>query len=230
MPPLNLVADYGGGTMVLVSGVLAALVARGRTGQGQVVDAAMAEGAAMLSTPLHAYMAAGLWRDARGDNLLDGGAPFYDTYETADRRHVAVGCLEPQFFAEFARLLPLGQRFVTRQYDRASWEDMRTAIAARFLQRTRDEWAGLFADADACVAPVLTLAEAKDHPHNRARGAFATVGNLERPAPVPRFSRTPTSAAQPPGESRGSLAAALARFGLSPQETEALARRGIVGQ
>src|SRR5690606_14929302 len=172
-----------------VGGVLAALVERARTGKGQMVDAAMVEGAAMLTAPLHAYGAAGLWQDARGVNLLDGGAPFYDTYETADGRHVAVGCLEPQFFAEFARLLPLDERFVHIQYDRAAWQDMRAAVASRFLQKTREEWAKTFADSDACVAPVLSLAEAKDHPHIRARRTFARAGALERPAPAPRFSR-----------------------------------------
>lgn len=230
VPPLNLVADYGGGTMMLVSGILAALVERGRTGKGQVVDAAMVEGAAMLSAPLHAYMAAGLWQDRRGDNLLDGGAPFYDTYETADRRHVAVGCLEPHFFAAFARLLPLDDHFVERQFDRAVWQNMRSAIAGRFLTRTRDEWSIVFAETDACVAPVLTLTEAKDHPHNRARKTFVKAGALERPAPAPRFSRTPSAPALPPDENREPLASILARFGLSAQETEGLVRSGIVGQ
>jgi alpha-methylacyl-CoA racemase len=230
LPPLNLVADYGGGTMMLVAGVLAALIERGRTGKGQVVDAAMVEGAAMLSAPLHAYMAAGLWQDARGVNLLDGGAPFYDTYETADRRHVAVGCLEPQFFAEFARLLPLGERFVHGQYDRGLWQDMRAAIAGRFLVKTRDDWTKIFADSDACVAPVLSLAEAKDHPHNRARRTFAKAGALERPAPAPRFSRTPSAIADPPGDNRELLAAALRRFGLTAEETEGLVSSGILVQ
>ncbi|MGN6306664.1 MAG: CaiB/BaiF CoA transferase family protein [Mesorhizobium sp.] len=228
LPPLNLVADYGGGTMMLVGGVLAALVECARTGKGQVVDAAMVEGAAMLTAPLHAYRAAGLWQDARGVNLLDGGAPFYDTYETADRRHVAVGCLEPQFFAEFARLLPLDERFVRSQYDRSLWQDMRAAIAGRFLLKTRDDWTKIFADSDACVAPVLSLAEAKDHPHNRARRTFANAGALERPAPAPRFSRTPSAIAGPPGDGREPLAAALARFGLTVEETEGLVSSGIL--
>nr|WP_292836024.1 CaiB/BaiF CoA-transferase family protein [Mesorhizobium sp.] len=230
VPPLNLVADYGGGTMMLVSGMLAALVARDRTGKGQVVDAAMVEGAAMLTAPLHAYMAAGLWRDARGENLLDGGAPFYGTYETADGRHVAVGCLEPQFFAEFVRLLPLDRSFLARQYDRATWEAMRSAIAARFLLKTRDDWAEIFADSDACVAPVLSLAEAKDHPHNRARRTFTRVGGLDRPAPAPRFSGTPAVAATVPDANRRPLASVLARFGFSAAETEGLVRSGILGQ
>ena len=127
VPPLNLMADYGGGAMFLIAGVLAALFERQRSGKGQVVDAAMIEGASMLAAPTYALMAAGLWQDRRGDNLLDGGAPFYDTYETADGRHVAIACLEPQFFAEFARLLPLDAGFAARQYDRGSWNAMRSA-------------------------------------------------------------------------------------------------------
>jgi len=230
MPPLNLVADYGGGAMMLLSGILAALVARGVSGAGQVVDAAMSEGAAMLTAPIHALMASGLWQDTRGSNLLDGGAPFYDTYETADGRHVAVGCLEPQFFAEFAQLLPLEERFVAGQYDRATWPAMRASIAARIAERSRDEWAETFANTDACVAPVLSLTEAANHPHNRARNAFVKVGALTRPAPAPRFSQTPSVAARPPVESAASMTVQLSRWGIMAEEIDALASSGILGQ
>jgi alpha-methylacyl-CoA racemase len=231
VPPLNLVADYGGGTMMLLSGVLAALFSRARTGKGQVVDASMVEGAAMLSAPLHAYMAAGLWRDARGENLLDGGAPFYDTYETSDGGHVAVGCLEPRFFAEFAHLLPLDRRFVAGQYDRALWGDMRQAIAAGLRQRTRDDWTAHFARSDACVAPVLSLGEAADHPHNRAREAFVEVGPLRRPAPSPRFSGTPSApAGQPSGNREGQASQMLERFGLGGEEIKTLVKSGAIRQ
>lgn len=224
VPPLNLVADYGGGTMMLLSGVLAALFSRARTGKGQVIDASMVEGAAMLSAPLHAYMAAGLWRDARGENLLDSGAPFYDTYETADGRHVAVGCLEPRFFAEFARLLPLDAHFVAGQYDRALWDEMRKAIAGRMLRRTRDDWAAHFAGSDACVAPVLSLGEAGGHPHNRARGTFIESGRLHRPAPSPRFSGTPSTAAAAPSLADSDPSRVLTRFGLEGDDIEALVK------
>jgi alpha-methylacyl-CoA racemase len=173
VPPLNLVADYGGGAMMLIAGVLAALFQRSRSGKGQVTDAAMVEGASMLATPIHAFMATGLWSDKRGSNLLDSGAPFYDTYGTADGRYVAVGCLEPQFFAEFARLLPLDERFIRSQYDTTSWPQMRTSIADRIRQQMRDDWAAVFAGTDACVAPVLSLREARDHPHTRARNGDA---------------------------------------------------------
>ncbi|RWC27710.1 MAG: CoA transferase [Mesorhizobium sp.] len=229
VPPLNLVADYGGGAVMLVAGALAALFERSRSGRGQVIDAAMTEGASMLTTPVHALMAAGLWSGMRGANLLDSGAPFYDTYETADARHVAVGCLEPRFFAEFARLLPLDERFVRGQYDRTLWPQMRAAIVDRVGQKTRDDWDRLFAATDACVAPVLSLREARDHPHNRARNAFVTSGALERPAPAPRFSRSrPTLAAMPADYDR-QAATVLARFGLPEIETEALVKSGVIG-
>ncbi|MGB3389060.1 MAG: CaiB/BaiF CoA-transferase family protein, partial [Pseudaminobacter sp.] len=227
VPPLNLVADYGGGTMFLVTGILAALLEHTRSGKGQVVDTAMVEGAAMLSAPTHAYMAAGIWQDRRGQNLLDGGAPFYDTYETADGRHIAVACLEPQFFAEFARLLPLDPHFVAAQYDRSQWQQMRAAITQRVYEKTRDEWVELFEVSDACVAPVLSLAEAPGHKHNRARQTFAEAGALTRPAPAPRFSRTPATMA-----SGGAVQAdaVLERLGLSKAELEALAKSGVLAR
>ncbi|UVK40875.1 CoA transferase [Mesorhizobium sp. AR10] len=229
VPPLNLVADYGGGAMMLIAGALAALFQRSRTGKGQVIDAAMVEGASMLATPVHALMAAGLWSDTRGANVLDSGAPFYDTYETADGRHIAVGCLEPRFFAEFAKLLPLDERFVRGQYDRTLWREMRAAIADRVRQKSRDDWAGLFAETDACVAPVLSLREARDHPHNRARNAFVKAGGLERPAPAPRFSGSQPTPATMPADDNCRPAIVLARFGIAESETEALVRSGLIG-
>ena len=229
VPPLNLVADYGGGAMMLIAGVLAALFQRSRSGNGQVIDAAMVEGASRLATPVHAMMAAGLWSDTRGANLLDSGAPFYDTYATADGRHIAIGCLEPRFFAEFAKLLPLDAHFVRGQYDRSAWPDMRAAIADRVRQKARDDWASLFAETDACVAPVLSLREARDHPHNRARNAFTTMGAFERPAPTPRFSGAQSTLAAAPTEHECEPATVLARFGIAKSETEALVKAGLVG-
>jgi alpha-methylacyl-CoA racemase len=230
VPPLNLVADQGGGAMMLIAGVLAALFQRSRSGKGQVIDASMIEGASMLAAPIHAYMAAGLWSDRRGENLLDSGAPFYDTYETADARHIAVGCLEPRFFVEFARLLPLDGHFVGSQYERSSWPAMRAAIAARVKEKTRDEWAGLFAATDACVAPVLSMVEAKSHPHNRARQSFVKSGQLERPAPSPRFPQGPRAPAATPATADRSQASILTRFGLSEEEIGALAKAGVLGR
>lgn len=229
VPPLNLVADQGGGAMMLIAGVLAALFQRSLTGKGQVIDASMTEGASMLAAPIHAYMAAGLWNDRRGENLLDSGAPFYDTYETQDGKHIAVGCLEPRFFTEFARLLPLDGLFVGGQYDKSLWPAMRAAIAGRVKEKTRDEWAELFAATDACMAPVLSLVEARHHPHNRARQSFVKSGRLERPAPAPRFSQGPQVLAAVPTAADRQPAGILARLGLSEQEIEALAKAGVLG-
>ncbi|TIN25301.1 MAG: CoA transferase [Mesorhizobium sp.] len=228
VPPLTFVADYGGGAMMLIAGVLAALFQRSRTGKGEVIDAAMVEGASMLAVPLHALMAAGLWSETRGENLLDSGAPFYDTYETADGEHIAIGCLEPQFFAEFARLLPLDERFASGQYDKTLWPPMRTAIADRVRQKSRDDWDLLFAQTDACVAPVLSLQEAKHHPHNRARNAFVTAGAFERPAPAPRFSGSQPTPATKPAHNDLAPSTVLARFGLAKTEIDDLVKSGLL--
>ncbi|KQU78881.1 carnitine dehydratase [Mesorhizobium sp. Root102] len=228
IPPLNLVADYGGGAMMLIAGMLAALFQRSRTGKGEVIDAAMVEGASMLAVPLHALMAAGLWSEKRGTNLLDSGAPFYDTYETSDGRHIAIGCLESQFFAEFANLLPLDERFVSGRYDKALWPPMRAAIADRVRQKSRDDWDLLFAQTDACVAPVLSLQEAKHHPHNRARNAFVTAGAFERPAPAPRFSGSQPTPVTMPGDEDLSPATILARFGFAKAEIDDLVKSGLL--
>jgi alpha-methylacyl-CoA racemase len=225
VPPLNLVADFGGGTMFLLTGLLAALVERGISGKGQVVDAAMIDGVAMLTAPFHSFMATGFWQDRRGSNLLDTGAPFYDTYETSDRKHIAVGCLEPQFFAEFARLLPLDDSFVARQYDVTCWPQMRAAIDARLREKTRDEWAEIFEPTDACVAPVLSLKEATVHPHNAARGTFEAREGFTRPSPAPRFSRTPAAIAGMREFSRE----ALLRSNLNEARISELERAGVIG-
>jgi alpha-methylacyl-CoA racemase len=225
VPPLNLIADYGGGAMFLVAGVLAALIARQRSGRGEVVDAAMVDGAAMLAAPVRAMLAAGLWREGRGKNLLDGGAPFYDTYETADGGYVAVACLEPKFFAEFARLLPLDPRYAALQHDRRAWEEMRAAIAVRFLSKPRSDWQEIFAGSDACVAPVLSLAEAAA---NSERDAG--IGSFERPAPAPRFSHSRTQPAAAPDGAALDPARILAGFGIGEAELERLAANGALAR
>ena len=227
VPPLNLLADYAGGTMFALTGILAALVERGVTGRGKVVDVAMIDGASMLAAPYFGFLAASFWKEGRGSNLLDGGAPFYETYETADGGHVAVACLEPQFFAVFAQLLPLPEDLAAAQYDRAKWPAMRAAIAARFGQKTRDEWSAIFATTDACVAPVLSFAEAPLHPHNAARGAHSQVGELTRPTPAPRFDGAASAPASPPMRD---AAATLAGFGVDDEETARLVGAGIVGR
>lgn len=202
--PLNLVADFGGGSMFLVTGVLAALVERAGSGQGQVVDVAMVDGVSQLMSMTWAMWGAGGWRDERASNLLDGGAPFYDTYACADGRWVAVGAIEPQFYAQLVAGLGLaapGTAALPGQYD--DWPATRAAFTAAFATRSRDEWAELFAGTDACVTPVLSLAEAPDGAHLVARGTLVRDGAAVRPAPAPRFSRTPGAVAVPAAPAAG---------------------------
>jgi alpha-methylacyl-CoA racemase len=187
-PPLNLVGDFGGGSMYLVVGILAALWERERTGQGQVVDAAIVDGTSSLAQQFWMLRALGAWTDERAANLLDSGAPFYDTYRCADGRYVAVGALEPQFYATLLAGLGLADEGLPAQLDRDSWPVLRKRFATIFATRTRDAWAETFAGMDACVTPVLTFAEAAEHPHLRARGTIVTVDGTPRAAPAPRFS------------------------------------------
>ena len=197
VPPLNLVGDYGGGALYLAFGVMAALHERQRSGRGQVVDAAMVDGAASLASIFWGLRAAGQWDAPRGENLLDGGAPFYDTYETADGRHISLAALEPKFFAPLAEALGLETRFVQRQYDRRLWPELRGAMTAAVKQRTHRQWCERLEGTDACFAPVLNFEEAAAHPHAQARGAFVTVDGVQQPAPAPRFSRTPAAHPRP---------------------------------
>jgi len=188
-PPLNLLGDFAGGSMFLLTGVLAALWERERSGLGQVVDASIVDGTASLTAFVHGVRAAGIWRDERGVNALDTGAPYYDVYETADGEWMAVGAIEPAFFAELVRLLELDD--VPQQHDEDQWPRLREALAARFRRRTRDEWAGVFAGTDACVAPILSFAEAAEHPQLADRQTLVVRDGVLQPAPAPRFSRTP---------------------------------------
>ncbi|WP_435214084.1 CaiB/BaiF CoA transferase family protein [Streptomyces sp. bgisy034] len=197
--PANLVGDYAGGALYLVVGVLAALHHARATGAGQVVDAAIVDGTSHLSAMIHGMLAAGGWQDRRGANLLDGGCPYYGTYETADGRYMAVGALEPQFYDEFLRLLGV-EDFASARKDFSRWGELRDAVAARFKSRTRDEWTAVFEDSDACVAPVLSLREAPRHPHLAARGTFTDHGGIIQPAPAPRFSATPTAVRTGPAQ------------------------------
>ena len=228
VPPLNLVGDFGGGGMLLALGVVAALLEAGRSGRGQVVDAAMVDGAALLTTQVHELLAAGLWSDRRGANLLDGSAPFYAVYETADGRHLAVGALEPRFYAELLERVGLGGEDLPAQLDRDGWPVLRERLAAQFRTRTRDEWCRLLEGTDACVAPVLSLVEAPAHPHNQARGTFVDVGGVVQPAPAPRFSRTPCAHPHPPAGPGGDPGQALAAWGLSPDEVERYRAAGAI--
>jgi len=228
IPPLNLVGDYGGGGMLLAVGVLAALLHARATGEGQVIDAAMVDGSALLAVSHHGHMAEGWWEDRRESNLLDGAAPFYTTYETKDGKHVAVGALEPQFFAELVRLLGIDPETLPAQMDRERWPEMRRVFAARFASRTRDEWAEHFADTDACVAPVLGLSEAPHHPHSRARGTFVELDDILQPGPAPRFSVTPTSVESPPVVPGADTEAILGELGYEPEEISMLRGSGAV--
>ena len=188
--PLNLVGDYGGGGMLLAFGVVCGILEARRSGQGQVVDAAMVEGAALLSSLIHGLRAAGQWTDEPGTNLLDSGAHFYEVYKTSDGQYIAVGALEPQFYAELLRLLEIDPQSAP-QWDRARWPELKERFAALFAGRTREEWAELFEEAEACVTPVLSMGEAPGHRHNRARATFLERGGITQPGPAPRFSHTP---------------------------------------
>jgi alpha-methylacyl-CoA racemase len=229
LAPLNLVGDFGGGGMLLAVGVLAALLERERSGRGQMVDAAMVDGSALLASFIHGLRAAGAWQDQRGSNVLDSGAPFYDTYQTADGRFVAVGAIEPQFYAELLSRLGLDPAGLPGQYDRSGWPGLRATLASVFAGRTQAEWVKVFEGSDACVAPVLGMGEAPDHPHNAARGTFIDVGGVRQPAPAPRFSRTPSSTPAPPPRPGSDTEAVLTELGYSPEEIAALRDQHIAG-
>lgn len=229
IPPLNLVGDFGGGGMFLVVGVLAALTEARATETGQVVDAAMTDGSALLMTSHHGFAAEGWWGSGRESNLLDGGAPFYTTYETADGGHIAVGALEPQFFGALLDGLGLEPGDVGDQHDRQAWPHMRDLFASRFATRTRDEWAKHFAGTDACVAPVLNMFEAAVDEHNRSRGTFVTVDDVTQPAPAPRFSGSPASIGHGPVEVGAHTDEVLAGLGLSDDEIGKLRASGAIG-
>lgn len=224
--PLNLVADFGGGGLMLAMGVLAALVERQSSGRGQVVDASMVDGAALLTTSLHGLKNIGLWNKPRGENLLDGGAPFYDTYETADGKFVAVGAIESRFFAELVKVL--GLEDVPDHLDPANWPALRTLFEETLRTRTRDEWAKLAEGTDACLSPVLTPEEAPSHPHNIARGTFVDVDGTKQPAPAPKFSRTAPGIPTRPSEARADTGEVLAELGVPAEEIERLRAAGTI--
>jgi alpha-methylacyl-CoA racemase len=213
VPPLNLVGDYGGGAMLLGMGLLAALLEARRSGHGQVVDAAMTDGAALLCTNFYAGRASGRYNTERGANLVDGGAHFYDTYACADGKFISIGAIEPQFYALLRESCGLHDPAFDAQMDRSRWPQLKERLAAVFRTRTRAEWCRLLEGTDTCFAPVLDWDEAPRHPHNRARGTFVEVDGVVQPAPAPRFSRTQSAT---PATGRAADASALARFGLPP--------------
>lgn len=226
--PTNLVGDFGGGSTYLVIGILAALLEAQASGRGQVVDAAIVDGTAHLNTMTAAFIGAGTFREERASNLLDGGAPYYDIYETADGEHMSVGALEPQFYAQFVELLGVADR-VPDRYDLARYDELRAVIAARFKERTRDEWCAVFDGTDACVAPILRMSEAPDHPHLKAREVFVEHEGFVQPQPAPRFSRTPATLGLPPAPRPGAhTRAALTAWGVS--DVDGLIERGVAVQ
>ncbi|HYR35009.1 MAG TPA: CaiB/BaiF CoA-transferase family protein [Burkholderiales bacterium] len=225
VPPLNLVGDFGGGGMLLAFGVACALHEAQRSGRGQVIDAAMVDGAALLAAMFHGFLAAQQWSEERGTNILDTGAPWYDVYETADRKHIAIGAIEDKFFAELVSRLKLPD--LPGQHDRSRWPEMRRRLAETFRTKTRDEWCRVFEGADACFAPVLSWSEARTHPHSAARSAYMNVANVEQPAPAPRFSRTGTAVPQTPPERGQGGRAALADWGFNAAEAERLESLGL---
>jgi alpha-methylacyl-CoA racemase len=221
LPPLNLVGDFGGGGMLLALGVCAALVERASSGKGQVVDAAMVDGAALLMAFIHGFYSLGGWGE-RGTNLLDTGAHFYETYETQDGKYVSVGSIEPQFYAELVRLSGLESEPLPAQMDRSQWPALKARLAAIFKSKTRDEWCRIMEGTDVCFAPVLTIPEAYAHPHNRARGTFVKVAGIEQPGPAPRFSRTPCEIERPPPAAGEHTDEALGAWGFSREEVRKL--------
>ncbi|MGW5050228.1 CaiB/BaiF CoA transferase family protein [Actinokineospora sp. NPDC004072] len=224
--PLNLIGDFGGGGLLLATGVLAALFERQSSGLGQVVDASMVDGAALLATHLHGLRNLGAFNQPRGQNLLDGGAPFYDTYETADGKYVAIGAIEQRFFRALTEVLGLTD--VPDHTNPENWTALRKLLADTLRTRTRDEWAALAEGTDACLSPVLTPEEARTHPHNAARGTFVDIGGSVQPAPAPRFSRTAPDTPTPPSQARADTASVLAGLGLAEEEIAQLRADGVV--
>lgn len=228
VPPLNLVGDFGGGGMLLALGICAALLETAESGQGQVVDAAMVDGAAILMTMFHAMRAMGIWDDRRGTNMFDSGAHFYDVYETADDKFVSIGSIEPQFYAELLRLTELDGEPLPWQHDKAEWPALKERLAAIFRRKTRDEWCELMEGTDVCFAPVLSMAEAPEHPHNVARGTFTEVAGIVQPSPAPRFSRTAAGIQGPPPHAGQHTVEVLTEWGLDADAVAKLKATGAV--
>jgi alpha-methylacyl-CoA racemase len=228
VPPLNLVGDFGGGGMLLAYGLVCGLLSAQRTGEGQVVDAAMVDGAAVLTTMFHAFRAMGIWQDERGTNMLDTGAHYYDVYATADEKYVSIGSIEPQFYKELLRLTGLEDVELPWQQDRDQWPAMKERLAEIFKAKTRDEWCQLMEGTDVCFAPVLSLGEAPQHPHNVHRGTFLELDGAVQPAPAPRFSGTPASVQRPPAHAGQHTDEVLAEWGLDTDRIAKLREAGAI--
>ena len=228
IPPLNLVGDFGGGALYLAFGLLAGVIHARATGQGQVIDCAMSDGAASLMAMFYGFKAAGMWSEERRSNLLDGGAHFYDTYQCADGRWISIGSLEPQFYALLLEKTGISDPDFKRQMDRAQWPSLHEKLAGVIALKTRDEWCAIMDASDVCFAPVLTLDEAPRHPHNVARRTFVEVEGVTQPAPAPRFSATPGAVAGPPPAIGVHNVEALGDWGFSPLEIEKLHAAGAL--
>jgi alpha-methylacyl-CoA racemase len=229
-PPLNLVADLGGGALYLVVGLLAAAMEARQSGRGQTIDVAMIDGVTHLMSAFQAFRQQGSWTGRRADNIVDGGAPFYGSYVTRDGKFVAVGAIEPHFYANLVKVMGIDGEPLPDQNDRAAWPEMRARFAKIFAMRTRDEWVAVAAGHDACLAPVLTIDEAPGHPQMQTRGVYATFDGLRHPSPAPRFSRTPSALRRPtPAPGRDSRRA-LADWGVPPDRVAALEAAGAMAQ
>lgn len=234
-PPINLVGDFGGGGMLLAFGVVCALLEAQRSGTGQVVDAAMVDGSAVLMTMMWAFKAMGIWSEERGTNMLDTAAHFYDTYECADGEFVSIGSIEPQFYLQLLEHTGLASIYEARgeelphQMDKARWPELKERLTEVFLTRTRDEWCETMEGTDICFAPVLSMSEAVDHPHNVERGTFVEVAGVTQPAPAPRFDRTPASIQRPPAHTGQHTDEVLAEWlGADEERIAALRAAGTV--
>ena len=226
--PLNLVGDFGGGALYLAFGIACGILEARQSGQGQIVDAAMTDGAASLMTMFYGMLAGNAWNDTRASNAVDGGAHFYAVYATSDGKHVSIGSIEAKFYAELLRLTGLDKEDLPAQFDRANWENLRARLAAVFKTKTRAEWTEIMEGTDVCFAPVLSLSEAPEHPHNKARETFTTVAGVVQPAPAPRFSRTVPQIQRPPARRGEHTNEALLDWGFSQSELDQLKADGAI--
>jgi len=229
VPPLNLVGDFGGGAMFLAFGVVCGVLEAKGSGQGQVVDAAMVDGAAYLTSPFYGMLASGFWKNQRGSNILDTGSHFYNVYETKDGQHVSIGSIEPKFYEELLEKTGLKGQNLPAQRDREQWPSMKEKFTALFKTKTREEWNKIMEGSDICYAPVLSFPEAMQHPHNVARKAFVEVDGVKQPAPAPRFSRTKEGVQKPPSKRGADTVPALKAWGFSDSQLQALQQSKVIG-
>ena len=228
MPPLNIIGDYAGGSMFLITGILAALIERQQSGKGQVIDSAITDGAAHLMSMFYTLDKVGVFSQRRESNLLDGGMPFYGSYQTSDKKVMSVGPIEPRFFAEMVTKLGLPESFIKEQNNPQAWPEMKEALTEKFLSKTRDEWVDVFEGSDSCVVGIYDLHEATNHPHNKARGTYITIDGTVQPAPAPRFSRSECGTPTSPPKEGADTKAVLADFGIDEDVISGLDKAGVL--